>query len=345
MSLRKKPGRDGGRDRRPAGRRRTEEEPEAARKRGRIPSSGRGGDRGRGKGGFDWSVAADDDDRDDNEYDDEYDDEPRHEEPRARSRRGPGRRGTKQRKTLMDLCTPVFGHLAILPVKPEDPQPPYQPYRTHIVEALDRIQREAPENGIEAEDANQACYGLCFLADTLVGDSAWNGKLDWSGEPLGIVRYQDPEGGVNFFHRLERFGERQRAVKEVYLVCVALGFRGKYAELELTEQAAKLADLKQQIVRDVRPKSFMDLPELFPEAYEPAASIEGEVPPPPKTWWIASIGVVIVAAVLWVAMFFWAGSSPKAAADRVAEHVDELDHEPLLQFAPAEAEEVGGETP
>jgi type VI secretion system protein ImpK len=225
----------------------------------------------------------------------------------------------------MDLCTPVFGHLAILPQKPEDPHPEYQPYRTHIVEALDAIVREAPEFGIEIEDANQACYALCFLSDTLVGDSAWNGRLDWSGEPLGIVRFQDPEGGVNFFHRLDQFGERQRAVKEVYLVCIALGFRGKYAELEPTEQAAKLADVRQQVIRDIRPQSFEKLPELFPEAYEPAQTIEDEVPAAPTWWWGASIGAVVVAAMLWGLLFWWAGTSPQVAAD-----VAEREYEALM---------------
>jgi type IV/VI secretion system ImpK/VasF family protein len=335
MAFRKKPGRGGTGRSRPSGRRRLEyEEEEEPRGRGRRSQrdesgggrrSGRGG--GGGKGGFDWSVA-DDDDRDDDDYDDDYDDEPRRDRPRESSRRSSRRRKSKPRKTLMDLCTPVFGHLAILPSKPEDPHPQYGPYRTHIVEALDGILREAPEYGIEAEDANQACYALCFLADTLVGDSAWNGRLDWSGEPLGIVRYQDPEGGVNFFHRLERFGERQRAVKEVYLVCLALGFRGKFAELEPTEQAAKLADVRQQILRDIRPQSFDKLPELFPEAYEPAHSIEDEVPPAPRWWWGASIGVVVFAAVIWGLLFLWAGSSPKDASARVEEQLEILLNEP-----------------
>jgi len=338
MSMRKKSGRGAGRDRRPGGRRRLEfEEEEAPPKRGRRGRrDARGGDRGRDKGGFDWSVA-DDDDRDD---DDEYDDDRHHDEPRERKRRGSRRRSTKRRQTLMDLCTPVFSQLAILPAKPEDAHPQYLQFRNQIVEALDRIGREAPENGIEAEDANQACYGLCFLADTLVGESAWNGKLDWSGEPLGIVRYQDPEGGVNFFHRLEGFGERQRGVKEVYLVCLALGFRGKFAELEPTQQAAKLADLKQQIIRDVRPQSFEKLPELFPEAYEPADSIEGEVPPAPRWWWAVSIGVVVFSALIWGLLFWWAGTSPASADGVVKQQL-----EGLMEEQRPQVEVPDGETP
>jgi len=125
---------------------------------------------------------------------------------------------------------------------------------------------------------------------------------------------------VNFFKRLEQLGDRHKAVKEVFLVCLALGFRGKYAELEATQQATKIGEIRQKLVRSINPVPLEKQAELFPEGYEPADPIDDEVPPPPRWWVLASLGTVIVAALIWGLMFWAAGrvSVPhKESVDRL----------------------------
>ena len=308
------------------------------------PGRDRGGDRdrsGKKAGGFDWSVA---DDEDDDGGEPEAADEERYDEDEEEER-GPrrGRRGRasaaprRETKTLMDLCTPVFGYAAMLPVDPSDAQPGYEAFRNQVLGALNRVQAEAAEQGIEAEDARQACYALSFFLDTQVAQSQWSGKARWSGEPLGIVLQQDPEGGVNFFRRLDAFGDRQKAVKEVFLVCLAMGFRGKYAEQDAATQAAQIADVRQKIVRAIHPEPLDKQGELFPEAYRPATPIADEVPPPPRWWWFASLGLTAFVILVWIALFVWAGASSRSADEVVVRELERArDRAPSAPVRPDE---------
>lgn len=292
-------------------------------------------------GGFDWSVADDDDefegddeDHGGERYEDEDEDRPRRRGPRRRS--ATARRPDK--KTLMDLCTPVFGYAAMLPPDPAAAQPDYEQFRNQVLAALNRIQADASEHGIEAEDARQACYALSFFLDTQVAQSKWTGKERWSGEPLGIVLQQDPEGGVNFFRRLDAFGDRQSGVKEVFLVCLAMGFRGKYAEQDAATQAAQIAAVRQKIVRSIHPEPMDKQGELFPEAYQPAGPIADEIPPPPRWWWFASLGITVLALLIWFGLFLWAGGSSRTADEVVARESEQIrDRGPRRPSPPATA--------
>jgi type VI secretion system protein ImpK len=299
--------------------RRTERERGGKRGRGSAARGRRSGGRaGRRRGGIDFSALDDDEERFDAE---EYDDEESWDDDERAPRRRPKRRRRPERKrlSLMDLCTPVFGYAGLLPREGQDPQPAYRQFRDEVLAALKRIETEAAEHGIEAADARQACYALSFFMDTQVASSAWNAASEWATEPLGIVLQQDPEGGVNFFRRLEGFGDREREVKEVFLVCLALGFRGKFAELEPAEQAARIGEIRQRLVREIRPEPLDKLPELFPEAYREAETIEDEVPPPPRWWLFASMGIVAAVLLIWIGLYVWAGRTSRPAMEQVDE--------------------------
>ena len=233
--------------------------------------------------------------------------------PAAGTRKPP----RQERLGLTDLCTPVFGYAGLLPDEAGGTQPGYEQFRREVVASLKRIESEASNHGIEAEDAHLASYGLSLFLDEQIARSAWAHKDQWAMEPLGILLHQDAEGGVNFYKRLEGLGERQKAVKEVFLVCLSLGFRGKYAELEATEQAAQVGEFRRKLVRSIRPKPLAQQSELFPEAYQAASALEDEVPPPPRWWLLASMGAVGVALLMYVLLFWLAGRSPRIAEPQI----------------------------
>jgi type IV/VI secretion system ImpK/VasF family protein len=221
------------------------------------------------------------------------------------------RRSRRKRASLMDFCTPVFACVSMLPREPGAVQPGYQEFRDQVTTALRRLETEAPNHGIDLEDAREAKYALALLVDDQVAESEWIGKGQW--EPLN----EDPEGGVNFFRKLEQFGRKRKAAKAVYLVCLAFGYRGQYAELDPTEQAAKVDAIRKNLIDDLHPRPLLKAPELFPEAYQEPIPVEQEVPPPPRWWLAASAGAVILALLVFLLLFWGAGRLPGGAEQAV----------------------------
>jgi type VI secretion system protein ImpK len=277
------------------------------------PSARRGGARR-----VDWDDADDDDESAHGEDVQSWVDEDEADEERPRRRRrSRERKASHPRQTLLDLCTPVFGHAAVLPREPGGVHPSYQQFRDEVMGALQKIISEAEENGIEREDAIEARYALALFMDEQVGLSEWSGRAQWSSEPFSMVLLNDPQGGVNFYTHLEQLGERQKAVKRIYLLCLALGYRGKYAELDPTQQAAEIGNIRQRTLRSIQePLDQRDV--LFPEAYAEAEPLEGQVPPPPKWWIAASAGLTVLFIVLWALLYWYAGSyQPESARERL----------------------------
>ncbi len=280
--------------------------------------------RARGRDGrMDWGSAQDD------EYDDygeesgyhgdrgygrdaDYEEDDR---PRRRAAAPAGRR--RERLRLMDLCTPVFGYAALLPRDSGGIHPGYQQFRKEVLTALQRIESEAADHGIDREDAREAVYALALLMDEQVGESEWSGKLEWFNEPLGMSLLKDPEGGVNLFNRLDSLGERQREVKEIFLVCLSLGYRGKYIEMEPVQQAARIGEIRQRLIRSINPRPIDGRRVLFPEAYSPAFPLEDEAPPPPRWWLVASLGTVAAALGIYILLYWSAGGLPVEPAETI----------------------------
>lgn len=213
--------------------------------------------------------------------------------------------------TLLDLCVPVFGYAALLPTESTGVQPGYQPFRKQVLESLQCIEQEAPAHGIDVQDARDATYALSVLLDSQVADSQWLGRSEWAREPMGRTFHHDPEAGVNFFKKIENFTERQADLKAVYLVCLALGYEGQYAQLQLEERAPQLGEIRRRILRSIHPAPMDRFKRLFPEAYVEAEPIVQTVPAAPGWWWAVSIGTVVL-LVLFFLLFSWiAGELPE----------------------------------
>jgi type VI secretion system protein ImpK len=276
---------------------------------------GRADDRGRGRrsrADYDWDHAQDDAEAEDGRgrggrYTREsWDDDSRSQRPKR-----------QQKRSLIDLCTPVLAYSSVLPRDAGGMHPTYAQFRQEVLAALQTIESEAPESGIDREDAQDAVYALALFLDEDVATSEWTGKLQWANEPLYAVKLQDPEGGINFFRKLDEMGDRRRAVKEIFLVCLAMGFRGKYAELEPSQQAVKLGEIRQRVLRSIHETPLDNVEELFPEAYEPAQPLMDDVPPPPKWWITASFGVVALAVIVYALLLWAANNAPDVPAKRL----------------------------
>jgi type VI secretion system protein ImpK len=155
-------------------------------------------------------------------------------------------------------------------------QSPYDQVRAQILQLLSESQRRSAD--FPPEDYEQARFAICAWIDEAVMNSSWNEITTWQREPLQLKFYQTTNAGELFFERLNNLAVHQNDVREVYYLCLAMGFKGRYGNAEdkfLLDQL-KTSNLKVLTGASIGIPSLKKA-ELFPEAY-PVESAERILP-------------------------------------------------------------------
>ncbi len=97
--------------------------------------------------------------------------------------------------------------------------------------------------GIPEQDMNDVKYALAAFADEVIYHSSWPGRTQWLNNPLQLQFFQENTAGDGFFSRLDQlYAQRGRDhVTQVYFLCLALGFQGKF-RLQGQDQLAAVVD-------------------------------------------------------------------------------------------------------
>ncbi|MBK6693770.1 MAG: DotU family type IV/VI secretion system protein [Myxococcales bacterium] len=109
--------------------------------------------------------------------------------------------------------------------------PPPDELQRRVSAMLETMTRRCREAQIPDSDIEEAKYAVVALIDEQIFRSPWPGRQQWLARPLQFVYYNENTAGEGFFQRLERLQVQpdRRHVLEVYFLCLALGFQGKYA--------------------------------------------------------------------------------------------------------------------
>jgi type VI secretion system protein ImpK len=155
-----------------------------------------------------------------------------------------------------------------------DNQPPYENVRQDILRHLSMGEESVRRGLISQEDYEQARFAVCAWVDEALLASSWSFGDQWLQEQLQHTYYNTTEAGEKFFERLQSLGAHQRDVREVYYLCLALGFTGQYFNDEYTLAQVKTANLKLLMGSSLGLPS-LERAELFPEAYPTEANETG----------------------------------------------------------------------
>ncbi|MBX3231380.1 MAG: type IVB secretion system protein IcmH/DotU [Labilithrix sp.] len=126
-------------------------------------------------------------------------------------------------------CGEVLSASAQFAEAPNLPSPDIMKRR--IATLLEDMERKATELGIQKRDLDDAKYAIVAFIDEQLFRARWAGRQEWMLEPLQLLYFNENTAGEGFFERLDAL-ERDPArvhVLEVYYLCLALGFQGKYA--------------------------------------------------------------------------------------------------------------------
>lgn len=137
-----------------------------------------------------------------------------------------------------------------------------------IDQLVDQAHAQALRQGTSAEQFRAALYPVLAWADeTIARSHRWPDEHAWQPFLLQRRYFQTGMAGREFFDRLDKLGPQDHDLREVYLLCLCLGFQGRYST------ASNTADLT-----DIRMKQYQQLPQersnpaaenkrMFPNAY------------------------------------------------------------------------------
>lgn len=182
-------------------------------------------------------------------------------------------------------------------------QPPYERVKADILRLMSESEEYLKKGLFSQDDYNLARFAICAWVDEAVLNSGWNEKDQWQREQLQRLYYNIADAGEAFFSRLNDLGPHQRDVREVYYLCLALGFMGRYCsegDKFLLDQV-KTSNLKLLIGSSVGLPS-LERTDIFPEAYPPEP---GEVASPTEKFSFTPFMLICLGGpvVLFIALY------------------------------------------
>lgn len=170
---------------------------------------------------------------------------------------------------LTDCFIELIAYAAYFIKSVAQKQPPYEQVKADILRTLSQSDDCLKKNLFPPDEYDMARFAVCAWVDEVILNSPWQEKDHWKREQLQRLYYRTTDAGEEFFEKLNTVGYHQRDVREVYFLCLALGFMGRYCHPgdEFLLAQVKSSNLKLLMGSSVGPPS-LDRTELFPEAYQ-----------------------------------------------------------------------------
>ena len=175
---------------------------------------------------------------------------------------------------LLDCFIDIFAYITRLEKTVQAEQPPFDQVKGALDRLLAKSEALASEGNLEREAFDQARFAVCAWVDERLAGSAWQHKQLWLRDQLQRTLFNTTEAGEEFFARLAGLGLQQREVREVYYICLVLGFCGRFCQPGDEYQLEQLKGSNLKLLLGTVEVPALDRQQLFPEAY-PAGQVCG----------------------------------------------------------------------
>jgi type VI secretion system protein ImpK len=215
-----------------------------------------------------------------------------------------------QTQTMYWVCSPVLSLIIQLRNSRDLPAPDILQRR--VLGLFDKMMEEGRAERIPEQDMIDAKFALSAFADEVIYHSTWPGKTQWLSNPLQLQFFGLNTAGDGFFVNLDNLhGQRGRNhVAQIYFLCLALGFQGKY-RLRQQEGLAQVVEGLGNYVAVSEGGGDV----LAPNAERKDAgggAVRREAP-----LVLIAVGVFVLAIILVVIMRLWVGHSADGVVDSI----------------------------
>src|SRR5579883_2650958 len=190
---------------------------------------------------------------------------------------------------LADLCGDLLA-FALQLKRSSDPGDA-EVLRQKIDEQFRSLETRARQADLLQEDVQQAKYAIAAFIDEMILTSSWPLKESWADKPLQLAYFNDFAAGEEFYNKIDALrGAKRNGVLEVYYLCLALGFRGKYVDLQGMEKKKVLMDT---MLREIRGATPAGAGGLSP-GWQPPDALPGIVKYFPAWFVAAACGLFVI---------------------------------------------------
>ena len=131
-------------------------------------------------------------------------------------------------RSLGRIAGDFFDSLLLFQLSPDSASVEPGQLRSRILALLDGVLRDPDARSVPPTDLEEARFALVAWADEMVLKSGWPGRVEWQREPLQLQLFRTNRAGNEFYDHLGSLRPDQVAAREVYFLCLLLGFEGQY---------------------------------------------------------------------------------------------------------------------
>lgn len=152
---------------------------------------------------------------------------------------------------IVECYMPVFKLISSVKVFPEE-YGNYDSTRKQIIDTVEDVVRNSEKISLSDSELDAAFYSIVVMLDEVILCSELPYRKEWRDNLLQIKYFGHSTGGVEFFNMLNKVIESGSQVAWVFLLCLLLGFRGKYSVSNDDEIQDYISRLKKQCGLNIR---------------------------------------------------------------------------------------------
>lgn len=196
--------------------------------------------------------------------------------------------------------------------------PDAESFRRRTITMLQEVEQVAVAAGYDVRDVKDTHFAVVAFLDSVVLNSKDPVRAEWERKTLQEELFGKSDAGVVFFEKLEHFRSRRDSeqladIVEVYLLCLLLGFEGRYSgaargELDGIIQRARMR------IQDIRgPSRQISRSGGLPPEPAPVVSTQ----PRTDQFRLVTLGVVILTILCFALCYFALNSDVSRTIDQL----------------------------
>lgn len=180
---------------------------------------------------------------------------------------------------LTDCFMELMAYVVYFQRTSQKRQPSFEQVKADVTRLLSRSEELSRKGEVSREEFDTARFAVCAWVDEAILGSQWSHRNLWQREQLQRIMYNTTEAGEEFFERMNVLGFHQREAREVYYLCLSLGFMGRHCHAgdEFLLSQLKSSNL-QVLLGSSAGIPSLERADLFPEGYPAEAAVAAPAP-------------------------------------------------------------------